>query len=50
MKLPGGVPGELSRKNATSSGIPPGTSSDDPGGEILDASWPAQLAGPAALA
>jgi len=32
------------------SGIPPGNSSDDPGGEIFDASCPTQLAGAAASA
>lgn len=31
--------------SSVTSGIPLGNSSEDPGGEMLDASWPIQLAG-----
>jgi hypothetical protein len=47
---PGGVPGKFSRMNVCNSGIPPGNSSDDPGGEMFDASCPTQLAGAPASA
>src|SRR5947208_315468 len=45
---PGGTPGKDSRTNGSSSGIPPANSGEEPGGEIPDASWPMQLAGPPA--
>src|SRR6266496_5204234 len=45
MLLPGD-PGNP-RTNCMNSGIPRGTSSEEPGGEIAAASWPMQLAGAA---
>src|SRR5215207_8917406 len=50
MRAPGGVSGKFSRMNACNSGIPLGNSSDDPGGEMFDASCPTQLAGAPASA
>ena len=47
---PGGTPGKAWSMNAFNPGDPDGISSDEPGGEMPDASWPMQLAGPAASA